>query len=529
MRMFVDNNFELAKQFFMEGLTLLEQGELRLAESKLLQAIEIIPNRISTLTNLAAVQIGLKKYSEARLTIEKSLLLDSFNADAYLNLGLVEKSTKNLPSAISCFERAIQLNPEYPEAWSNKGAALNDLRRYSEAISCFERAIELNPEYPEAYLNKGNTLHKLGHFDEAITYFDKARDFKPEYPEAYLNKGNTLHELGHYDEAVAYFDRAIALKPDFAEAHLNKGISLLLRGNFEEGLPLYENRWNAGWICEVAGKRFFDRPTWLGVESLKGKVILLYGEQGLGDFIQFCRYVKCVEDLGARVILEVPRSLHRLLYCLVGVSQLVVKGESLPPFDFQCPLLSIPLALQANVNNIPSAVGYINNNKNHIKVMEWKERLGQKLRPRIGLAWSGNPEHDNDHNRSISLKSILPYLPDRFEYFCLQRDVRVEDKVELISNPKILNFSEYLTDFSETAALIDCLDLIISVDTSIAHLSGALGKKTWILLPYTPDWRWLLNRIDSPWYPSAQLFRQSKIGDWLGVYRQVKKSLELFA
>ena len=306
---------------------------------------------------------------------------------------------------------------------------------------------------------------------------------------------------------------------------MNKSLSLLLQGDFENGFPLYESRQALEKVSEILGKRLFDVPVWLGVESLQGKTVLLYVEQGLGDFIQFCRYVELVADLGAKVILEVPRPLVGLMRNLEGISELVTQGEDLPFFDYQCPLLSLPLAFNTNINTIPSSIGYINLD-NHLKeIMEWKVRLGLKSKPRVGLVWSGNPQHRNDHNRSILLRDILPFLPNQFQYINLQKEVREVDKLTLDSNSHILSFTSHLHDFVDTAALIDNLDLVISVDTSVAHLSGALGKKTLLLLPYMPDWRWLLDKEDSPWYPSMKLYRQSAIDDWNSVLDRVKFDL----
>jgi tetratricopeptide (TPR) repeat protein len=336
----------------------------------------------------------------------------------------------------------------------------------------------------------------------------------------------TLHELKRYDEAITHYDKALSLKPDYHEASWNKSLCLLLQGNFENGLQLYESRWNSKIVSEeIGGKRLFDKPTWLGVEPLQDKTILLYGEQGLGDFIQFCRYVKLVADLGAKVILEVPKTLEELMQGLEGVSELVIRGNKLPFFDYQCSLLSLPLAFKTNLDNIPNQGGYINLDGYSNKIKEWKLRLSSKIRPRVGLVWSGNLHHKNDHNRSILLSDILPSLPNQFEYVSLQKELREVDKLTLDSNLHILNFSSHLNDFLDTAALIDNLDLVISVDTSVAHLSGALGKKTLLLLPYVPDWRWLLDREDSPWYPSMKLYRQTSMGNWSGALERVKSYL----
>jgi hypothetical protein len=298
-----------------------------------------------------------------------------------------------------------------------------------------------------------------------------------------------------------------------------------VQGDFENGLQLYESRWTSEKVSEIAGKRLFDEPAWLGAELLQDKTILLYGEQGLGDFIQFCRYVKLVAGLGANVVLEVPEALTGLMRSLDGISQLVIKGEELPFFDYQCPLLSLPLAFKTNLDTIPNPSRYINLDNYPNKIMEWKVRLGSKLKPRVGLVWSGNPHHKNDHNRSILLRDILPFLPNQCEYVSLQKEVREVDKLTLDSNPHILNFAGHLNDFLDTAALIDNLDLVISVDTSVAHLSAALGKDTWVILPHVPDWRWLLDREESPWYPSMKLYRQTSIGNWNSVLDRVKSDL----
>ena len=485
------NNFELAKEYFLEGCGFLESEDFSQAEYKFIKSLELIPDRASTLTNLSAAQLKLKKYSEARATAQKAISVESDNSEAYLNLGLIEKELKNFESAVKVFDKALSLKPDYAEGWSNKGATLHELKRY----------------------------------DEAIAHYDKALRLKSDYHEAWANKGATLHELKRHDEAIAHYDKALSLKPEYHDASWNKSLCLLLQGDFENGLQLYESRWTSEKVSEIAGKRFFDRPAWLGAESLKDKNILLYGEQGLGDFIQFCRYVKLVTGLGANVILEVPKGLTSLMKGLDGISQLVIKGEGLPFFDYQCPLLSLPLAFKTNLDTIPNPSRYINLDNHPNKINEWTARLGSKLKPRVGLVWSGNPHHNNDHNRSILLRDILPFLPNQCEYVSLQKEVREVDKLMLDTNPHILNFAGHLNDFLDTAALIDNLDLVISVDTSVAHLSGALGKETWVLLSHVPDWRWLLDRGDSPWYPSMKLYRQTSIGNWNSALDKVKSDL----
>ncbi len=288
----------------------------------------------------------------------------------------------------------------------------------------------------------------------------------------------------------------------------------MLFGDLEDGFKLYEYRWkNKSIINLLGGIRNFSEPLWLGEESLKGKTIYLYAEQGLGDTIQFCRYVTLLAQLGANVILEVQPSLVNLLSRLEGVAKVIARGSSFSlNFDFQCPLLSLPLAFKTTVNSIPAPLSYLSCNEE--KKLYWSEKLGTKSRPRVGLVWSGSTIHKNDKNRSLLLSQLIKFLPNSFQYICLQKEIREIDKKTFNEFGEIKFYGDELSDFSDTAALIDLMDLVVTVDTSVAHLAGSLGKKTWILLPYTPDFRWLLDRDDSPWYPSVKLLRQTKHGDW---------------
>jgi hypothetical protein len=336
----------------------------------------------------------------------------------------------------------------------------------------------------------------------------------------------TLHELKRDEEAIAHYDKALSLKPEYHDASWNKSLSLLLQGDFENGLLLYESRWASKKVSEIIGKRFLDGPVWLGAESLQDKTILLYGEQGIGDFIQFCRYCKLVADLGARVILEVPKSLAGLMKGLNGISQLVIKGEKLPYFDYQCPLLSLPFALKTTLSNIPANASYLAADPN--KVAKWKLKLGERRKKRIGLVWSSMSTFKHDSKRSLMLIDLIKALPpDRFEYICLQKELKDCDREFFESYKNIRFLGNELEDFSDTAALIENLDLVISTCTSVPHLSAALGKQTWILLSYVPDWRWLMGRGDSPWYPSVKLYRQPAIGDWSSVLDRINIDLNI--
>ena len=278
--------------------------------------------------------------------------------------------------AESNFISSLELIPDRASTLTNLSVAQLKLKKYSEAKAAAKKAILVEVDNSEAYLNLGLVEKELRAYDDAVKFFDKALSLKPDYHEAWSNKGVALHELKLFNEAIVHYDKALSLKPDYHEASWNKSLSLLIQGDFENGLPLYESRWAADKVSEVAGKRLFDRPTWLGVESLQGKTILLYGEQGLGDFIQFARYAKLVADLGATVILEAPQVLAGLLENLEGVSQLVIKGKKLPYFDYQCPLLSLPWAFNTNISSIPAHIPYLVSSAH--QAAEWKRKLGKK-------------------------------------------------------------------------------------------------------------------------------------------------------
>lgn len=421
----------------------------------------------------------------------------------------------------SC-DRTIALQPDYAEAHSNRGNTLKELKRFSEALASCDRALALRPDFATAELNRANVLHELKLFEEALAGYDRASGLRPDYVEALTNRGVTLHDLKRFDEALGSYDRAIAVQPDYAEAHYREAFCRLLIGDFQRGWPKQEWRWKSNQLSDV--KRSFSQPLWLGSSDIAGQTILLHAEQGFGDTIQFCRYAPLVAERAGRVILEVQSALHALMCDLPGIAQIVSRGEKLPEFDVHCPLLSLPLAL----GTIPSKTPYLR--PSHSAALSWNERLGSAARPRIGLAWSGSPTHKNDHNRSIALGSLLLSLAGiDATLVSLQRDVRTVDAAVLHRRTDILHFGDELKNFSDTAALISNLDLVISVDTGVAHLAGALAKPVWVLLPFIPDWRWRLDCEDSQWYPTARLFRQDATRTWDGAIERIQVALRDYA
>jgi len=398
---------------------------------------------------------------------------------------------------------------------------LQDLNRLDEAVASYDRAIAIKSDYADAYSNRGNALKGLKLLKEAIDCYDRAIAINPNHADAYYNRGIALQEQKRYEDAIASYDQAININPDYANAYWNKALLKLLNGEYIEGWQLYEWGWQGSLRTPERG---FHSTLWLGEPSLAGKTLLIYPEQGLGDCIQFIRYAALAEALGAKVIVEAPPTLMAVASTLKGQFTVVEAGKPLPETDFHCPVMSLPLAFKTTVATIPKQVPYLY--ADTVKQQEWQLRLGEKTKPRIGLVWSGSTIHKNDHNRSITLKTLKPIFDLPVEFHSLQKETRVEDAAFMAANGKIKIHQELLRDFSDTAALIDAMDVVISVDTSVAHLAGAMGKETWILLPHTPDFRWMLERNDTPWYPTAKLYRQPVIGDWESVINKIEIALK---
>jgi tetratricopeptide (TPR) repeat protein len=486
------------------------------------RAVAIHPDFADAHANRANVLHALKRFDEAMASHDRALALRPDLAEAHTNRGSTLHELMWFDEALASHDRALALRPDYTEAHYNRGNALHKLKRFAEALASYERALALRPDFVEALANRGVALDGLNRFEEALASYDRALAVRPDYAKAFVDQGDSLCELRRFEEALASYDRAIELRPDYAEAHGHEAMWRMLIGDFERGWQKLEWAWIA--VRQRNAKRIFWQPQLFGSNELKGKTVLVHAEQGFGDIIQFCRYVPLVAERGARVILEVYETLCELMGTLPGVAQIVTAGEPLPDFDMHCPLLSLPLALGAGSATIVSQTPYLRASPQ--AVTDWNERLGPRGRPRIGLAWSGRPSHDNDHNRSMKLGSFLPPLAG-FDatYVSLLKDVRADD-APVLQGSDVLDFSKELKTYTDTAALIANLDLVISVDTSVAHLAGALAKPLWILLPFTPDWRWLLDRDDSPWYPTARLFRQDETRGWDSVMARVRAALD---
>ncbi len=483
--------------------------------------------------NRAAALNALRQFEQALASCDKALALKPGYPEAHNNRAHALSALKRYEDAVSSCDRAIALRPNYPEAYNNRGNAFNALGRHTEAVASYDKAIAFAPKYAEAYNNRGNAFYHLGRAEEAVASYELAIAIRPDYAEAYNNRGNALTSLQRCTPALASYDRALALKPDYAEACFNKSVLLLLMGRFAEGWRLYE--WRKKKSNPIAA-RDYPQPLWLGETDVAGKTILLTEEQGLGDTIQFCRYAPLVAQRGSRVILEVPPQLTRLAASLSGIAQIVETGHALPAFDLHCPVLSLPLAFKTGFATIPAEIPYLKADPDQSKA--WQDRLGAKTKLRVGLVWSGgvrpNQPVSVNQRRNIPLAKFAALKNPRVLFYSLQKGQPGEAELAELkgspwNGPDILDFTGAIGDFSDTAAFVDNLDLVITVDTAAAHLAGALGKPVWILNRFDTDWRWLLDRADSPWYPSARLFRQDKPGDWESVIQRVKAALDRLA
>ena len=396
--------------------------------------------------------------------------------------------------------------------------------RPEECIEHASKALALEPHHVEVLCNRGIALRALDRVEAALEDYERVLALQPKFVPAFNLKGVALAALNRHEEAIASYSAALALDPGFAPAHFNRGLSHLVRGDFEPGWCDHEWRWR-GSDTQIA-LRNFGRPQWQG-EDLQGKTILVHAEQGLGDTIQFSRYVPLLAACRAEVVLEVQPSLTRLLAQLPGAHTVIAMNETRPAIDYHCPILSLPFAFGTRLDSIPASIPYLSAPAAHIE--RWRSRLGPRRGLRVGLAWSGNAAQANDRNRSIAFERLMPLGDPAWTLVSLQKDIRERDRAALDGCGTMLRFEDEIEDFRDTAAIIAELDLVVSADTSVAHLAAAMGKPVWVLLAFSADWRWLLDRDDSPWYPTARLFRQSQRGDWSNVLENVSRELRALA
>jgi tetratricopeptide (TPR) repeat protein len=493
-------------------------GQLAEAEVRYNEILAIDPNHVDGLHLLGVVAHQSGRQERAIDLIGKAIALNDRVAAFHHNMGLALHKLGRPQEAMVHHTRAIELKPDYVEAHHNLANCLKEQGRVDAALGQYERVLALRPDYAEAHNNLGNTLREQGQLHKAIGSYQQALALSPQYAEAHNNLGVALQEQGKLEEAVVRYQRALALRPDFAEAHRGEAQLRLLLGDFERGLPKFE------WRSRVAERqRAFVQPLWLGKGDLAGRTILLHTDYGFGDAIQFSRYAGKLAQTGAQVILEVRPPLKALMLELDAPVGVLARGEPLPPFEFHCPVMSLPLALGTRINTIPANVPYLRppaDRREH-----WGTRIPKSESLRVGLVWCGS-NHGRADRRPIPLEQLTPLLSlPGIRFVSLQKNIRSADAGALRRHSQIIEVGNELRDFADTAAVVAQLDLVVSIDTAVAHLAGAMGKPVYILLPDPPSWRWLLDREDSPWYPTARLFRQRTPGDWNDVVSRVAQAI----
>ena len=541
----------------LSGLICLEQKRPDLAEAYLAEGVRIAPDFPPLYLSRGLALFELGRFAEAIADYDRMVAMDPQNMQAYANQGDALQALGQFEEALARYAQAISIAPDCAETYSNRGLALHEIKRFEEALESYDQAIAINPALSAACFNRGNACRELGRFEEALGDYGQARrldaenaeacsnagdvlqslsgfvealplyeraiTLRPDHAQAWSNRGVCLKALGLFDGALASLDAAINLSPDFAEAFWNKALTLLLLKRFDEGWALYEWRKKAR---EPEGSRLYNRPVWLGREDLANKTLLVHAEQGLGDVIQFSRYLRLLNDVGAQVLFAPHDALRALMGNLDATFQIVNEESPTLAFDYHIPLMSLPLAFKINLSNMSLRAPYLHADAN--RVNWWRRKLGADGF-RIGICWQGNAGAA-DLGRSFSARYFfdLSQIPG-LRLISLQKG---PGETQLLDLPKAMTVETLGADFDagpdafvDTAAVMMCCDLVITSDTAVAHLAGALGVKTWVALKHVPDWRWFREREDSPWYPTMRLFRQTSQGDWEGVFARIKAAL----
>ena len=547
----IDLDPDYADAFYSSGVIQFMLGDAEAAIPMFDRAVDLDPDHAKAWHNRGIALFKTDQSEAALSSYDQALALTPDFAEAHKNRGLALKQLDRMEEALVAFANALDLDPAFDDALNARGVTLTDMERYEDALNDFNTGLAIKGNNIEMIANRGVVLTKLDRLDEAradldlavkhqpdnavahynlgvtqarqlqfesaLASYDRAIEINPHYAEAHNNRGAALNATMRLDEAMAAYDRAVAIDPDYAEAWWNKSLLLILQGHYAEGWAHYE------WRLKSDDKNGHHPLDWRGESDINGQKIFIPYEQGFGDILQFCRYLPMLEASGAEIIFEVPKVLEPVISTLDCTMTTIRPNEPQPSFDAYCPLMSLPHVFKTSLDNIPAQAPYLKADAK--KVEDWREKLGDRTLPRIGLAWSGNAKHLNDHNRSLALSRLQPILQDHVAWHSMQKEYRPDDEAMLHTLPQITRHETMLADFADTAGLIEAMDLVITVDTSIAHLAGALGKPVWILLPYVPDYRWGLDRMDCPWYPTARLFRQTRIGDWDSVINDLEQAL----
>lgn len=513
------NNFQAWINF---GITLdklkKHEGAMRAYET----AININPKSVLAWLNRGITLESIENHEQALDSLNKAADLDPKCAEVWSNRGNALLKLGRLDEALASYDKAIDLKPDYAEAWSNRGNALAELNQYENAVDSYEKSIQIRPDYAEAWFNLGNALPEEHEYKTALDSYDKSLAINPQYAEAWFNRGNILAKLGQYESALESYDKAVAIKPNYPDVFWNKAHVQLVTGDFKSGWMNYEFRWHR----KEANPKFHQNIRALdSVDNIASKRILVWWEQGYGDTIQFSRYILMLEKLGAQVIFDCQAPLKELLQRSFPSSKIVERDKDvIENIDFQVPLMSLPGLFATDPSHVPYPGKYLEPSAENTKA--WRTRLHlDETKLKIGLSCSGAKSHKNDKNRSADLKYFEPLL-GLGNVFLIQKDLKNEDEKFLGLHPEINFLGPQISSFDDSASILELMDITVTVDTSLVHLSGAINKPTMLLLPWYPEWRWLLGRQDSPWYSSLRLFRQPRPGDWTSVIRHVVTALQ---
>jgi tetratricopeptide (TPR) repeat protein len=504
------------------GNALSDTGNEQEAISAYRQAVKLKPQYGQGHYNLGNALMKAGRMNEAINAYQRSIQLCPMLAEAHYNLGTALRAEGALEESASACRRAVAIKPDYADAWNNLGLALHAIGKTEEAIAAFRKAVQIRIGFAEAHVNLGNALKDAGTLDQALEAYQAALQAEPTLYDVYSNIGNLYRERGRIPEAIDVFRKALTISPDSGDLHHNYACTLLLSGDYHQGWKEYEWRWKMpGFPSRV---RDFWQPKWDG-SDLAGRTLLLHTEQGLGDAVQFIRYVDMLSAADGQIVIECQPELKRLFSNRWPKCMIIARGENIPQFDIHCPLLSLPAVLGTTLETIPACVPYLI--ADHESILSWKPCIARYTASlSVGLVWSGNKAHKNDRNRSLSLSHFGPLAGIKGVTFAsLQKGDSANQVINPPNGMDLIDYAPQLHDLADTAALISSLDLVITADTAVAHLAGALAKRVWVLLPYAPDWRWMLNRPDSPWYPTMRLFRQTRAGDWSGVIDNVRDEL----
>lgn len=506
------------------GDALLALGRLPDAVASYDLAIARAPDAVENWINRGAALVDLKRYGEALVSYDRAVTLVPDAAEVHFSRAIVLRELGREGEAIGSLDRTLALDPNHFAALINRGSAQFKLERFDDAHASFAAAVRLRPDDVDALYNLGFTLGALHRHAEALATYEQLLMIKPDHLDALLNHGTELQQLHRTRDALASYAKIVAIQPDHVEARLNEAFARLALGDFHGGWPALE------WRLRKPGfeERQYARPSWRGRQPIAGKTLLLYGEQGLGDSINMIRYVPLLARQGARVIVDVPPPLQRLMSQVDGAAIVAASGKPLPPFDFHCPLMSLPLAFGTEPSTIPADVPYLAAAPE--RVAAWVARLPTGGGLRVGVNWCGNPVFADDRRRSMKLDQFAPILmTSGVDFVSLNPGIRHEDAARLAAMPHVSHLASEFRDFADTAAVIAGLDLILTTDTAIAHLAGAMAKPVWIMVSSSPDWRWAGDGETTRWYPTVRLFRQPAPGNWARVLENVRRELTALA